>query len=378
MPGNELVGKQELEEIKKIFIQSNGVLFAHGFDKRRKNIFRVRKFENDLKKYFKAKYVLCVSSGTAAIKIALKACGIKKGDEVITQAFNFIATVEAILDVGATPVITNIDETLNMCPKDLKMKITKKTKAVIPVHMLGFSANINKIEKICKEKKIKLIEDNCESIGGKYRNKFLGNFGDVGVMSFDFGKNITTGEGGCILTNDKKIFKYSKEYHDHGHELNPKFSRGMDTVSNPGFNYRMTELQAAVGIAQLKKLNFILKENKKKFNILKNILKKRFILRDEIKFSKSSFDTFIFRVDKKELRLKIIKYLRKTDIGIKNVPDAIKWHFASFWKHAVSKKQIKSIVKSKKQIEKFVAIPILLKKSERIYKNLAEEILSIR
>ena len=378
MPGNELVGKQELEELKKIFIQSNGVLFAHGFDKRRKNIFRVRKFENDLKKYFKAKHVLCVSSGTAAIKIALKACGVKKGDEVITQAFNFIATVEAILDVGAIPVITNIDKTLNMCPKDLIKKITKKTKAVIPVHMLGFSANINKIEKICKENRIKLIEDNCETIGGKYRNKFLGNFGDVGVMSFDFGKNITTGEGGCILTNNKKIFKYCNEYHDHGHELNPKFSRGMDTVSNPGFNYRMTELQAAVGIAQLKKLNFILKENRKKFNILKNIIKKKFILRDEIKFSKSSFDTFIFRVDKKKIRLKIIKYLRKTDIGIKNVPDAIKWHFASFWDHAVSKKQIKSIVKSKKQIEKFVDIPILLKKSDRIYKNLAQKILSIK
>ena len=94
---------------------------------------------------------------------------------------------------------------------------------------------------------------------------FLGNFGNIPiVMSFDFGKNITTGEGdGCILTNDKKIFKYCNEYHDHGHELNPKFSRGMDTVSNPGFNYRMTELQAAVGIAQLKKLNFILNENKK-------------------------------------------------------------------------------------------------------------------
>ena len=117
------------------------------------------------------------------------------------------------------------------------------------------------MKRYVKKIEFKLIEDNCETIGGKYRNKFLGNFGDVGVMSFDFGKNITTGEGGCILTNNKKILKYCNEYHDHGHELNPKFSRGMDTVSNPGFNYRMTELQAAVGIAQLKKkLNFILKK----------------------------------------------------------------------------------------------------------------------
>ena len=264
MPGNELVSKEELNEIKKIFTKSDGVLFAHGFEERRKNIFKIRTFENNLKKYFKSKNILCVSSGTAALKICLKACNVKPGDEVITQAFNFIATVEAIVDIGAIPIITNIDETLNMDPEDLKKKITKKTKAVIPVHMLGFPCKINEIEKICKYKNIKIIEDNCESIGAKFKNKYLGNFGDAGVMSFDFGKNITTGEGGCIITKNKKIFKFCNEYHDHGHELNPKFSRGMDTVSFPGFNYRMTEMQGAVGIAQLKKLNFILRENKKR------------------------------------------------------------------------------------------------------------------
>tara|TARA_B100001123_G_C15292128_1_gene1017826 strand:- start:764 stop:1900 length:1137 start_codon:yes stop_codon:yes gene_type:complete len=377
MPGNELVGKEELREINKIFKKSNGVLFAHGFEKRRKNIFRVRNFENDLKRYFKSKFVLCVTSGTAAIKIALKACGVKQGDEVITQAFNFIATIEAILDVGATPIITNIDETLNMCPIDLEKKITKKTKAVIPVHMLGFSSNISQIEKICKKKNVKIIEDNCESIGAEYKKKFLGNFGNVGVMSFDFGKNITTGEGGCILTNDKKIFKYCNEYHDHGHELNPKFSRGMDTVTNPGFNYRMTELQAAVGIAQLKKLNFILNENKKRYQVLFDILKKKFPIRYKIKKSKSSMDTFMFKVENKKLRLKIVKFLRSSGAGIKNVPDAIRWHFASYWSHAISKGQIKSINSSKKLIEKYIAVPISLKLSEQFYKKLGNKIISI-
>ncbi len=377
MPGNELVGKEELKEINKIFKESDGVLFAHGFEKRRNNIFRVRNFENNLKKYFKSKNVLCVTSGTAAIKIALKACGVKSGDEVITQAFNFIATVEAILDVGAVPVITNIDETLNMCPFDLKKKITKKTKAVIPVHMLGFSADIEKIEKICKNKRIKMIEDNCESIGAKFNNKFLGNFGNVGVMSFDFGKNITTGEGGCLLTNDNKIFKYCNEYHDHGHELNPKFARGMDTVSNPGFNYRMTELQAAVGIAQLKKLKFIIKENKKRYTTLFNILNKKFPIRYKFKDSTSSMDTFMFRVDNKKLRLKIINFLRNSGIGIKNVPDAIRWHFASYWPHAVSKKQINSIIHSKKLIEKYIAIPISLKVSEKVYNQIGKKLISL-
>ena len=378
MPGHELIGNKELSEIKKIFQQSDGVLFAHGFDQRRNNIFRVRTFENNLKKFFKSKHALCVSSGTAAIKIALKACGVKRGDEVITQAFNFIATVEAILDVGAIPIITNIDETLNMCPDDLRKKITPKTKAVIPVHMLGFSAKIEEIEKVCNKKKIKIIEYNCESIGGKYKKKFLGNFGNVGIMSFDFGKNITTGEGGCILTNDKKIYKYCNEYHDHGHELNPKFPRGMDTVKNPGFNYRITELQAAVGIVQLKRLNFILKENKKRYEILLKNLKKKFLIRHLIKGSKSSMDTFMFRVENKSLRLKIVKFLRKSGIGIKNVPDAIKWHFASYWDHAISKKQIKSISRSKKEIEKYVAIPISLKISSKTYDNVAKKIYSIK
>jgi len=122
MPGNEIIGKDEFNELKKIFTISNGVLFAHAFDKRRKGIFRIRIFEKKLANFFQADFVQCVSSGTAAIKIALKAIGVKPGDEVITQGFNFIATIEAILDVGAVPIITNIDDTLNMCPKDLKKK----------------------------------------------------------------------------------------------------------------------------------------------------------------------------------------------------------------------------------------------------------------
>ena len=109
-PGNELIDKKELGEIKEIFSKSDGVLFAHGFDKRRKNIFRVRNFEKKLSKKFNSKYVQCVSSGTAAIKIALKALGVKHGDEVITQSFNFIATIEAILDCGAKPIITGIND----------------------------------------------------------------------------------------------------------------------------------------------------------------------------------------------------------------------------------------------------------------------------
>ena len=130
-----------------------------------------------------------------------------KNDEVITQSFNFIATVEAIIDVGAKPIICSVNEDLNIDINDLKKKINKKTKAIIPVHMLGHPTNINKIKELVG-KKIQIVEDVCEAVGAKYNNKYLGTLGDVGVFSFDFGKTITTGEGGAILTNNKNFMNY--------------------------------------------------------------------------------------------------------------------------------------------------------------------------
>ena len=375
MPGFELIGKEEKKNILEIFNKSNGVMFAHGFEKLRNNIFRVRQFEKRLKKKFNSKECQVVSSGTAAIKVALKAIGIKPGDEVITQSFNFIATIEAILDCGAKPIITKIDDSLNMCPNDLKKRITKKTKAIVPVHMLGFSVNIKEIIKICKKNKIFMIEDNCEAVGAKYKKKHLGTIGDAGILSFDHGKNITTGEGGAILTNDKKIFIAAKEYHDHGHQLNPKFPRGMDTVKLAGFNYRMSELQAAVGLAQIKKINFILKENKKRYSVLNHIISKKFKVRKCHLDTVPSFDTFIFKVENVKLRKKIVKLLKSMNIGTKNLPDAIKWHFASYWKHAIEKKEINRLKTSLDKLKQHIAIPILLKKNISIYKSVANKII---
>jgi len=298
MPGYELINSLEKKALTDIFKQGS-VFFAHGFDKTRKK-YHVREFEKLCEKYFNVKYCLMVSSGTAAIKIGLKSLGVKNGDEVITQSFNFIATIEAILDAGAIPRITSIDESLNMCPKDLKKKINKKTKAIIPVHMLGFSANLKEIKTIAKKKKIKILEDNCESIGAKFNKRYLGVHGHVGVFSLDFGKIITTGEGGLILTNDKKIFNYCKQYHDHGHLNIPTLSRGNDKVKIHGFNYRVTELQGALGKVQLKKLRILLNDNKKKYNVLKKLLEKKFLIRKIHEDTIPNYDTFIFFVVKRD------------------------------------------------------------------------------
>ena len=206
MPGFEIIDKKEKKAVNSIF-KEGGVLFAHGFERMRKK-FHIREFEKMFCKKFKCKHSLAVSSGTAAIKIGLKALGVKPGDEVITQAFNFIATVEAIVDVGAKPIIVNVDDTLNMNVEDLKKAITPRTKVILPVHMLGVPANIGSIMKFAKAKKIKVLEDNCESVGARFNKKYLGTIGHIGVLSFDFGKVITTGEGGMILTNDSKLDKY--------------------------------------------------------------------------------------------------------------------------------------------------------------------------
>ena len=205
MPGWELISKEEQKELNDIFKKSNGVLFAHGFDKRRNNIFRVKKFEKNVENFLRVKYCITTTSGTMAQYIAMKALGIKKGDEVITQAFTFVATVEAILEIGAKPIIVDVDKTFNMSPEDLKKKISKKTKLIVPVPMLGNQCNMKEIIKIAKKNKIKILEDSCEALGAKLGKKFVGTMGDAGIFSLDFAKTITTGEGGLIVTNDKKI-----------------------------------------------------------------------------------------------------------------------------------------------------------------------------
>ncbi len=375
MPGFEVIDKKEKDAAIKVFDQG-GILMAHGFDNLRKK-FHVREFEKNFKKRINSKNALAISSGTAGLKIALKSLKIGPGDEVITQAFNFIATVEAIIDVGAKPIICNVDETLNMCSKDLKSLINNKTKAIIPVHMLGFGCDMKKIMKISKKYKISIIEDNCEALGGKLYNKNLGVFGDYGVFSFDFGKNITTGEGGMIITDNKNLDRIAREYHDHGHENNPKLPRGRDTKNKPGFNFRMTELQGAIGNVQLSKLSKIINGNKLRYNAFDYKLDSKFKRRFLIDESIPSFDTHIILVDDIIYRNEIISLYKDQGFGTKNLPDAKEWHCAYYWDHIFTSKEIKKFTKTKNILDKAIALPISLRKSKEQYKNLAHQVNSL-
>ena len=372
MPGFELIGKEEQEAVNQIF-DNGGILFAHGFDAMRKN-FHIREFEAMAVEYFKCKHALAVSSGTAAIKIALKSLDIKPGDEVITQAFNFIATVEAILDCGAVPVIANVDASLNMDPADCESLINEKTRALLPVHMLGVPADMDSIMAIAKKHDLKVMEDNCESVGAGYNGQFLGCIGDAGAFSYDFGKVITCGEGGMVVTNDGKVDKYVREYHDHGHENNPNFPRGKDTKTNYGFNYRMTEMQAAVGKVQLGRLNYIIAENKKRYEALKQTIPATLTKRQIPEGSEPIYDTFIFFADTSEEKDRYAEILTDEGFGTKNLPDAMEWHCTAFWDHALDSEQIKHSQKTKDLLDKAVAVPIWLRKKPEEYSMIGKKL----
>jgi len=260
MPGFELLGEEERQEV--LGVLERGVLFRYEFHNERKGIYKVKEFEQAFANYVNAKYALAVSSGTAALKVGLAALGIGPGDEVLTQGFTFVATWEAILDIGAIPVFVEVDDTLCMDPKDLSKKITPKTKAIIPVHMCGAQARIDQIVEIAKANGLKVLEDTAQACGGSLRGRFLGTYGDMGEFSFDSVKTITTGEGGMLVTDDESLYIRASEYHDHGHVHDPTLPRGLEGRNFIGFNFRMMEIQGALGIAQLRKLNFIIRRQK--------------------------------------------------------------------------------------------------------------------
>jgi 8-amino-3,8-dideoxy-alpha-D-manno-octulosonate transaminase len=333
MPGFELINKKERRAVLDVFDKSNGVLFAHGFDARRNNIFRVREFEKAFAQRFGASKGAACTSGTSAIYIAMKAMGVQPGDEVITQAFTFIATLEAILACGAVPVVVDVNDTYNMDPKAFENAITEKTKMVIPVHMLGNPAEMNEINAIAKKHNVMVLEDACEALGATYKGTYTGMLGDAGAFSLDFGKTITAGEGGMIISPNDELVTRCVQFIDHGHESDPSLPRGRDTASFYGFNFRMMELQAAVGLVQLEKLDFIVRKNRTNKKIMKKIIGNS----DKIRFRRITdakgelADTVIFNVDTPELADKIVQELGKKGVGTKNVPDAMRWHFTKYF-----------------------------------------------
>ena len=256
MPGFEIFGDEERKEVQDVL--DSGVLFRYGFDQARNNHWKARTFEKELSEKIGARHCHLCSSGTAALSVALAACGVGVGDEVIVPPFTFVATVEAVMSAGAVPVFADIDETLCLDPESLEKALTPRTKAVLVVHMCGAMAEIDRIKAFCEQKDLVLMEDACQALGGAFHGKFLGTFGKVGCFSFDPVKTITCGEGGCIVTDDRKLYEIADAYADHGHD-HVGSDRGAEGHAIVGANFRISELNAAVGLAQLRKLDRMLK-----------------------------------------------------------------------------------------------------------------------
>lgn len=383
MPGFEVVGKEERDALVEIFDNDNGILFAHGFDALRHNRFRVREFEKAFAERLGAPHAQAVCSGSAALLVGLKALGIGPGDEVITQAHTFVATVEAILLCGAVPVITEIDGTYNMDPEDLAKKITAKTRAIIPVHMAGVAARMDKILSVARSSGIAVLEDTAQGIGAKFGGKHLGTLGDVGTFSLDFGKTITTGEGGMVLSNSKDVHFEAMAFHDHGHEYNPTVGRADDTRHGWGFNFRMSEMNAAVGLVQLRKLDELLRRARKNKESIKTRLKSlpQITFREIPEGSEENYDSIIFSYADRHLAEKALLNLRASGLGTKNIPDALRWHFAGYWEHMLNGTPYEKTFegawpRSRDLLERSVALPVMVNWDDAFIEAYAEKALA--
>ena len=214
----------------------------------------IEKLEKALAGYHNLEHAVVTTNCTSSLHLSLKALGIREGHEVICPDLTFIAPANMIVLSGAELVLLDIDKTtLTIDPSLIERKITNKTKAIIIVHQFGHAAHMEEILSISKKYNIKVIEDNAESIGGKYKGKLLGTFGDLSTYSFYANKIITTGEGGAILTNNSEVALKCRELRDHGMNHKKKYHH-----TDLGFNYRMTNMQAAIGLAQIENIDEIL------------------------------------------------------------------------------------------------------------------------
>ncbi len=333
MPGFELFGAEERKEVNDVL--ETGILMRYGFDGPRKGIWKAQELEKAITEVFGCQYAHLTSSGTAALTTAMSALNIGAGDEVIMPSFTFVASFEAVLSVGAVPVLVDVDETLTLSPAAVRAAITPKTKCVMPVHMCGSMADLDALKTICTEHNLILLEDACQSIGGTYKGKALGTIGHAGTFSFDFVKTITCGEGGVVMTNSEDIWTKCDGYTDHGHD-HKGVDRGADLHPFIGYNFRISELHAAVGLAQIRKLDTFLSLQRKHNKALRAYLETI----PEVSFRKvpdeagDSCSFLSWFLPTEELTKTVIAEMKEQGILAGNFYwYANNWHYISKWDH---------------------------------------------
>ncbi|MDR2522219.1 MAG: aminotransferase class I/II-fold pyridoxal phosphate-dependent enzyme [Synergistaceae bacterium] len=269
MPGYELFDERERKEVAEVM--ETGVLMRYGFKDVRAGRWKAREMEEAIRKKAGVKHALLLADGTAALTTALAALGVGSGDEVIMPTFTFVASFESVMTAGATPILADVDDTLCLNPDAVVKVITPRTKVVMPVHMCGAAADVDALKEVCKSRGLFLVEDACQAFGASYKGKFLGGLGGAGCYSFDFNKIVTCGEGGAVVTDDDEFYKRADMYHDHGHDHGDD-DRGAEGHPFPGYNYRISELHAAVGCAQIAKLDDFVARSRRSKKYFKDAL----------------------------------------------------------------------------------------------------------
>ena len=332
MPGMEFFGAAERREINDVL--ETGILFRYNHEAQRNNIYKAREFEAEVAKLVGAKYAHAVSSGSTAVLCALAAAGIGAGDEVIVPPFTYIATVEAVLMIGALPVFADIDETLCLSADGIRKAITPKTKAVCLVHMCGQMADMRTIMSVVQEHNLVLVEDAGQAMGANYQGTFTGLWGKTGAYSFDFFKIATAGEGGIMVTNDETAYKHADSYSDHGHD-HIGSNRGMEQHPILGFNYRISELHAAVGLVQTRRVVEIIQNNnahkKQLMNALGNVPGVSFARIPDASGDSATFLNML--LPDTETAGRVVAELNEAGVGGFNYWFTNMYHFINQWDH---------------------------------------------
>lgn len=287
----------------------------------------INQFEEQVAAYVGAKYAVAFSSGTAALHGACFAAGISDGDEVITTPMTFAASANCILYQGGVPVFSDIDpHTYNINPESIKQKITSKTKAIIPVHFTGQPVELDKILKIARDYNLIIIEDAAHALGTTYKNRKIGSIGDMTMFSFHPVKHITTGEGGIITTNNEAYYQKLLQFRTHG--ITRDFNKLIENhgpwyyeMQTLGYNYRITDFQAALGLSQLQKLDSFISKRKQYVTMYQEELKElpEIIVPKQLNYVNSSWHLYIIRLNLSLLKVgrrEIFKALQKENIGV--------------------------------------------------------------
>lgn len=388
MPGFEFFDQDEIKHINDVM--NSGVLMRYNFDQLRNNHWKAKELERAIADKFKIDHVHLTSSGTTALITAIKALGIGAGDEIIMPTFTFVASFEAILFTGAIPVFADVDDTLTLCPQSVEKAISPKTKAIMPIHMCGAMADMDALMSIAKKHKLFVIEDACQATGATYNNQFLGTIGDIGCLSFDFVKTVTCGEGGAILTRDLNAYNFCHQFSDHGHDHIGN-DRGAEDHPIIGLNFRISELHAAIGLAQWHKLDRFLQHQRK----LKAIMKSELANHKDIQFRRIP--------DENGDNASFLSIVLKDQTTAESLNNALKksgipssywfknnWHYIKGWHHFKDLKNNEQIYKEQRDLlpdynkqdfsasdaimSKVISIPISLKWSENQAKEIAQNI----